>query len=357
MAPPQLYRSNLATAARFKKRKVYSEAECVLLINDCEELLKSVDEQEEELVCHARELSTRAGLSMDTDLPVLLRHTTNHATPLITTGGHSNTDHRVPWTGDYSTDRTAQLRRALLGRYRAQCPENKGEDRWDKPRIAGERRRRIVREKDLPGAPPAPPPTGYVVFVGQRTCKWRHDHPGERHDQTRVVQEISKLWRVGLTDEERHYYNQFAIKARAEYKQQQMEFRATGVYTPSAVFERPENGGFWAYKRMEDKSPLEREIATYETVVFPARPPEFDEDYIKRDMDSKLKRKKKLQQEAEERRRVKEKQAMILGIKPPQRRKRRSKNDDSIDKTDDEAEAQTTGSEAGTDEPTDAAEN
>eukprot|EP00980_Cylindrotheca_fusiformis_P022959 scaffold9951_cov146-Cylindrotheca_fusiformis.AAC.3 len=132
----------------------------------------------------ARELCAKAGLSVD----VLLR-SSDQVAPTVpvdgTTGGHSNTDHVVVRTGSQRTDRIAELKRNLLRRQRAMQPEHRGEDRWDKPRIPGERRRRIVREKDLPEAPPEPPHTGFVVFVGQMTVKIRHDRPDQPHDQAR----------------------------------------------------------------------------------------------------------------------------------------------------------------------------
>jgi hypothetical protein len=57
--------------------------------------------------------------------------------------------------------------------------------RWDKPRLPGERRRRIIREQDRPDAPPDPPPSGYVVFVCQMTAKIRHDRPSVQHNQSK----------------------------------------------------------------------------------------------------------------------------------------------------------------------------
>lgn len=101
------------------------------------------------------------------------------------TGGHSNTDHTIVRTGDEKQDRLAEMRRNYLRRYRAMKPENRGEDRWDKPRLPGERRRRIQRDRDLEEAPPEPPKTGYIAFVGQMTTKIRHDRPDEQHDQTK----------------------------------------------------------------------------------------------------------------------------------------------------------------------------
>jgi HMG (high mobility group) box len=212
---------------------------------------------------------------------------------VVTTAGHSNTDHLVVWTGNYAADRIAELKRKMATRLRYQQPESKGEDRWDKPRIAGERRRRIRREKDLPEAPPEPPLSGYVVFVGQMTTKIRHDRPNERHNQTRVIQEISKTWRISLTDHERRYYNEYCEQARMEYRKQHLEYRATGRYTPSETFEKVAGVGPWVRKKWDEKNALEREISLYETVIFPLRPAEFDEEYKKREEESKRKRKLK----------------------------------------------------------------
>ena len=40
-------------------------------------------------------------------------------------------------------------------------PEQRGDERWDKPKIPGERRRRIVREQDRDDYPPESPNTGW----------------------------------------------------------------------------------------------------------------------------------------------------------------------------------------------------
>lgn len=194
------------------------------------------------------------------------------------------------------TDRLAELRRQLLTRARAEQPEEKGEERWDKPRVPGERRRRIPRVKDAPTAPHEPPSSGYVVFVGQMTTKIRHDRPRQQHEQTKAVQEISKIWKYQLTDEEKNYYNTFAAELKSEYKEQHMEFRATGVYTPSKRFVRVEGTGLWLKKKSEEKNGLEKEIDGYETVKFPPRPSEFDEEHKRREEESKLRRKLKLKE-------------------------------------------------------------
>ena len=100
----------------------------------------------------ARDLVSKAGLSVDSyiigkpldiDSTVYLPYATN-VVHTQTTGGYSNTDHEIIRTGDKRVDRIAELKRSLLRRHRAMQPENRGEDRWDKPKIPGERRRRIV---------------------------------------------------------------------------------------------------------------------------------------------------------------------------------------------------------------------
>jgi hypothetical protein len=296
------FQLSLSTAVNTKKGKIYSEAEVLLLISECDQAIKSGKHETSE----ARELCTRAGLPMESDMPKLLRQKyTDHSFAAALTAGHSNTNHVVTWTGDYETDRIAELTRNLLARSRFQLPEAKGEDRWDKPRVAGERRRRIIRDKDMPGAPPEPPPSAYVVFVGQMTTKWRHDRPNERHHQARVVQEISKIWRFSVTEEDQKYYHDFVEEARREYKKQRMEYRATGVYTPSETIEKMEGAGLWVRKNLEQKNALEKEIAGYESVSFPLRPPEYDDEYKKRDEESKQKRKLKRQCELEEKRKNK----------------------------------------------------
>jgi len=272
-----------------KKPKLLTDKEAESLFTRCEDAIRSVASELEE----ATELAKTAGLSVKSDLT---HYTENSAAAAAaaTTAGHSNTDHIVVWTGDRVTDRIAELKRNMLTRIRAQQPESKGEDRWDKPRIPGERRRRIVREKDAPGAPPEPPPTGYVAYVAQITCKIRHDRPKERHDQARVMQEISKMWRNQLTDSERKFYSDFADEAREEYQKQHLQYRATGKYSPSETCEKLQDVGPWVHKRPEFRNALEREISTYDTVVFPLRPPELDEAYKRREEESKRKRKLKV---------------------------------------------------------------
>jgi hypothetical protein len=264
-----------------------------ILVAQSESEIKSVEKDLEE----ARELALKAGLTCDSDLPKLVRQHKDGVRAAASTGGHSNTNHLVVLTGNYAVDRVAELRRNLLTRCRNQQPESRGEERWDKPKIPGERRRRIIREKDLPQAPPEPPPSGYVVFVGQMTTKIRHDRSKEQHNQTKAVQEISKMWRLALSAEDRKYYNDFSEQARKEYEQQHLEFRATGHYTPSEVFEKVDGTGLWVRKKFSEKNALEKEIAGYETVIFPPRPPELDEEYNKRNQENKERRKQRLREQ------------------------------------------------------------
>lgn len=159
-----------------------SREEASAILSQCDGQLESVAKD----LRDAKELAQRAGLwrgetsILDVTFP---DSSSRNLAVLRTTGGHSNTDHLVTLTGDARKDRIAELKRAMQRRARAMQPENKGEDRWDKPRIPGERRRRILREKDKPEAPPEPPPSGYVVFVGQMTTKVRHERPNNHHNQ------------------------------------------------------------------------------------------------------------------------------------------------------------------------------
>jgi HMG (high mobility group) box len=280
----------MASDRERKRHKAFSSQQYAFLLAQAEAEVKSTNSDLEE----ARELAKKAGLSIDSDLPALVKQHKDGTAASALTGGHSNTDHIIVLTGDYTTDRVTELRRNLLTRCRAAQPEFRGEVKWDKPRMPGERRRRIVRENDLPAAPPEPPPSGYIVFLGQMTTKIRHDRSHERHNQTRVVQEISKMWRLALSDRDRQYYHDFSEEVRKEYKKQRLEFRATGHYTPSETFERPDGVGLWVRKNVNAKNALELEIANYDSVVFPMRPPEFDEEYRRREIESKERRKERL---------------------------------------------------------------
>lgn len=309
-----LYQSSLSSAAQRKKRRAYSEAEIVSLLNQCDDAIKSLSgtsarymqkEEDAHIISQAEELCHRAGFSTESEMTRELRSiksssandNLNVKIP-TTTGGHSNINHQVNWTGDYDTDKISELSRQLISRARYQSAETiLPENRWDKKKIPGERRRRLTRDI---GAPPLPPPSGYVLFLGQMTTKWRHDRSSEEHRQSRVIAEVSKLWKHALTDEERNYYNNFADEIRSEYKRQLLEYRATGSFTLSDLFERQEGVGLWVHKEVNEKTELELEISQYETLSFPPRPPEYDEDYNRRSKESIERRKTKIIKDREE---------------------------------------------------------
>lgn len=229
------------------------------------------------------------------------------ATPIAaneTTGGYSNIDHIVVRTGCYRRDRIAEIKRQYKRRAKAMVPESRGEDRWDRTeRIPGSRRRRILRDKDRPSAPPEPPPTGYIVFVGQMTTKIRHDRPDVRHNQIRVIGEISKIWSQSMSEAEREHYETFAKEAQEEYGRLYGEYRATGSYrgeesgflrlgsdtaegdtardggnvgTISRREGSTSNRGPWVRADSSRRNALEREISNYDSVIFPPRPANLD---------------------------------------------------------------------------------
>mmetsp|Transcript_15384 Transcript_15384/g.42666 ORF Transcript_15384/g.42666 Transcript_15384/m.42666 type:complete len:321 (+) Transcript_15384:106-1068(+) len=286
--------SAITTDAEYALKTAKERAVAILIDSDVS-LQESVQELE-----RARELASKAGLSIESSIikPVEPNAaeggnpatSTNGANEF--TGGHSNTDHIVVTSGDTRVDRIAELKRNLLRRHRAMQPEDRGEDRWDKPKLPGERRRRIVREQDKDEYPAEPPISGWGVFINQMTVKMRHDRPNERHDQTKVVQQLAKIWRVGMSQDEREYFTKFADDARKEFEQQVIEYRATGSYKPSKYFKRIENTSVWV--RKDHPSPLEEEICSYETVQFPKRPPELDGEYEEREIRGIVKRKLKI---------------------------------------------------------------
>ena len=73
---------------------------------------------------------------------------------------------------------------------------------------------------------------------------------------------------------------------------QMIEYRATGRYTPNDAFIKLPDVNVWV-RRKEDQNDLEREICTYEKLVFPRRPPSMDEAYEMREERSKFRRKLK----------------------------------------------------------------
>ena len=274
---------------RKKKRKFLDGTEATVLLLQLDDILEKARRslQKAHILASTASLPT-ASLS-ETAIAV-----NTGASSSTATAGHSNTDHIVTQSCDYTTDRIQELKRKYIRRLRSSQPEARGNDRWDKPKVPGERRRRIVRDKDAPEAPAEPPPSGYTIFVGQMTCKLRHDRPNESHDQTRVMQEISSYWKHNMTADSRQDYIDFADDARDEYVVQLRQFRATGTFTPSQRFEKKPGANIWVRKRYLEKTELERELETYDTYSFRPRPPELDEAYRKREEHSKLKRKLKI---------------------------------------------------------------
>ena len=92
-----------------------------------------------------------------------------------------------------------------------------------------------------------------------------------------------------MSEEDKEYYNNFAADAKKEYKQQLIEYRATGAYKRSKHFAPLEDTNIWI--RIDKPSPLEEEIRSYETYTFPKRPAELDEEYEERQLRSVLRRK------------------------------------------------------------------
>ena len=86
---------------------------------------------------------------------------------------------------------------------------------------------------------------------------------------------------------------QFANDARDEYNKQMIEYRATGSFTPNAEFVKLSNANVWVRKET-NRNDLEKEICSYETVVFPKRPPSMDEAYALREQRGIFRRKLRL---------------------------------------------------------------
>ncbi|KAL7441577.1 hypothetical protein ACHAXH_010010 [Discostella pseudostelligera] len=240
------------------------------------------------------------------------------AYPLVlsTTGGHCNTDHVVPMNPDGTINQLSEYKRMLKRRFRQTQNEERGADRWDLPRIPGGRRRRIKRAVDAISAPPEPPQTGYVIYVSQMTTKIRHDNPHRAHNQIAAIRWISSMWNE-LSPRDRTHYVTLAKDARVEYEERLLEYRATGSWSPYTTFTRlmtNKNGvdcrgmnerstgssGPWVRIPYEAKNALEKEIETYEQVIFPPRPVELEEVHEQRLEESKKKRKEKRTRKLEE---------------------------------------------------------
>jgi len=263
-------------------------------------------------------------LRQEAALAVQARHKYNpmrgtlSAYPLVlsTTGGHCNTDHVVPMNPDGTINQLSEYKRMLKRRHRQTQNEERGADRWDLPRIPGGRRRRIKRAVDAVSAPPEPPQTGYVIYVSQMTTKVRHDNPHRVHNQIAAIRWISSMWNE-LSPRDRTHYVNLAKDARTEYEERLLEYRATGSWSPYTTFTRlmtNKNGvdcrgmnerstgssGPWVRIPYEAKNALEKEIETYEQVIFPPRPVELEVVHEQRVEESKKKRREKRKRKLEE---------------------------------------------------------
>lgn len=237
------------------------------------------------------------------------------AFPLVlsTTAGYSNTDHIVHKNADGTIDKLSEYKRRMKRRYRQTQLEERGVDRWDLPRMPGGRRRRIKRDADAPSAPPEPPSAGYVIYVSQMTTKLRHDNPTRHHDQISAVRRISSMWNA-MPKNQRDHYVQLAKDAKVEYQNRLMEYRATGhwaTFTTIARLGNNKNGeisrsslerstggnGPWVRIPHEEKNELEKEIDTYDQVIFPPRPAGMEEEHERKMMESKERRRKKIKED------------------------------------------------------------
>ena len=97
-----------------------------------------------------------------------------------------------------------------------------------------------------------------------------------------------------MSEEDRQYYNEFAMAARNEYQKQHIEYRATGTFTPSKEFHKLDGVNVWVRAAWHEKNGIEREISEYDTCLFPKRPAEFDELYERKLIASKKRRQLKL---------------------------------------------------------------
>ena len=113
---------------------------------------------------------------------------------------------------------------------------------------------------------------------------------------------------------QREHYTKLARDARAEYQNRLMEYRATGhwaTFTTIARLGNNKNGeisrtavernsggnGPWVRIPYSEKNDLEKEIDTYDQVIFPPRPEGMEEEHERKMAESKERRRKKIQEE------------------------------------------------------------
>lgn len=118
---------------------------------------------------------------------------------------------------------------------------------------------------------------------------------------------MSKMWQK-LSEGEKSHYNSLCADAHAEYKERVREYRATGSWPPFTTIARLENKvltdfildrktgsqGPWVRIPYERKNDLEKELETYEQVIFPPRPTEMEEEHKRKVEEAKERRKKKI---------------------------------------------------------------
>jgi hypothetical protein len=180
------------------KKKPFTKKRANALLIDSGEAIQAALQDLEK----ARELATKAGLSVDSH--ILGTHHESSAigsnnntvgnnnnnggdpregpsygrvvTPKVlmrfgfTTGGHSNTDHVVIRTGDAKLDRIAELKRNLVRRARAMQPENRRDTRCVLPFFVVpfqkfQRHRRLFWETLIPGLGFFADPCNYSITI------------------------------------------------------------------------------------------------------------------------------------------------------------------------------------------------
>lgn len=119
------------------------------------------------------------------------------------------------------------------------------------------------------------------------------------------------MWNT-LSEEAKEHYNRLAADAQAQYKARLREYRATGAWQEFTVITRLKNKdvagaesafifdrktgsqGPWVRIPYERKNDLEKELESYDQVIFPPRPKEMEEEHLRKTLESKERRKKKI---------------------------------------------------------------
>ncbi len=86
-----------------------------------------------------------------------------------------------------------------------------------------------------------------------------------------------------MSEDERNYYINLCRDMREEYEKQHAEYRATGSFKKSKLFERLHGDGPWVRIAYHEKNDLEREISQYKTIKFPPRPDDMEKpEWVKK---------------------------------------------------------------------------